>query len=151
MGTSVAVMAGGTGGHVFPALAVARLLRDQGMDVFWIGTKRGMESRLVPEHGFPMEWISIEGLRGKGVRQVLTAPWKLLVALRQAERDPAPAPPEPGSGDGRFRFRAWRTHGENSRPALGNPRAEPSSRAHEPVVVQGRCEGFRGLSGKLSG
>lgn len=84
MGTSVAVMAGGTGGHVFPALAVAVLLREQGMDVFWIGTERGMESRLVPENGFPMEWISIEGLRGKGVRQVLSAPWKLMVALRQA-------------------------------------------------------------------
>jgi UDP-N-acetylglucosamine--N-acetylmuramyl-(pentapeptide) pyrophosphoryl-undecaprenol N-acetylglucosamine transferase len=84
MGTSVAVMAGGTGGHVFPALAVAKLLREQGMDVFWIGTRRGMESRLVPENGFPMEWISIEGLRGKGVRQVLSVPWKLMVALRQA-------------------------------------------------------------------
>ena len=84
MGASVAVMAGGTGGHVFPALAVAKLLRDQGMDVFWIGTERGMESRLVPENGFPMEWISIEGLRGKGVRQALSAPWKLMVALRQA-------------------------------------------------------------------
>jgi len=84
MGTSIAVMAGGTGGHVFPALAVAGLLREQGMEVFWIGTERGMESRLVPENGFPIEWISIEGLRGKGVRQVLSAPWKLMVALRQA-------------------------------------------------------------------
>lgn len=84
MGTSLAVMAGGTGGHVFPALAVAKLLREQGMDVFWIGTKRGMEARLVPENGIPMEWISIEGLRGKGVRQLVAAPWKLLVALREA-------------------------------------------------------------------
>jgi UDP-N-acetylglucosamine--N-acetylmuramyl-(pentapeptide) pyrophosphoryl-undecaprenol N-acetylglucosamine transferase len=80
----VAVMAGGTGGHVFPALAAAELLRDQGMEVFWIGTRRGMESRLVPPRGFPMEWISIEGLRGKGIGQLLGAPWRLLVALRQA-------------------------------------------------------------------
>jgi UDP-N-acetylglucosamine--N-acetylmuramyl-(pentapeptide) pyrophosphoryl-undecaprenol N-acetylglucosamine transferase len=84
MGTSLAVMAGGTGGHVFPALAVAKLLHDQGMEVFWIGTRRGMEARLVPENGFPMEWLSIEGLRGKGVRSILAAPFKLLVALRQA-------------------------------------------------------------------
>jgi UDP-N-acetylglucosamine--N-acetylmuramyl-(pentapeptide) pyrophosphoryl-undecaprenol N-acetylglucosamine transferase len=84
MGTSIAVMAGGTGGHVFPALVVASLLRDQGMEVFWIGTRRGMEARLVPAGGFPIEWLSIEGLRGKGVRQILAAPFKLLVALRQA-------------------------------------------------------------------
>lgn len=84
MGTSVAVMAGGTGGHVFPALAVAKLLREQGMEVFWIGTRRSMESRLVPESGFPMEWLSIEGLRGKGLRQILTAPFKLFQALLQA-------------------------------------------------------------------
>jgi UDP-N-acetylglucosamine--N-acetylmuramyl-(pentapeptide) pyrophosphoryl-undecaprenol N-acetylglucosamine transferase len=77
-------MAGGTGGHVFPALAVAGLLREQGMGVFWIGTRRGMEARLVPEKGFPMEWLSVEGLRGKGWRQILAAPFRLAVALRQA-------------------------------------------------------------------
>jgi UDP-N-acetylglucosamine--N-acetylmuramyl-(pentapeptide) pyrophosphoryl-undecaprenol N-acetylglucosamine transferase len=84
MGARVAVMAGGTGGHVFPALAVAELLRGQGMEVFWIGTRRGLEARLVPARGFGMEWISIEGLRGKGIGQLISAPWRLLVALREA-------------------------------------------------------------------
>jgi UDP-N-acetylglucosamine--N-acetylmuramyl-(pentapeptide) pyrophosphoryl-undecaprenol N-acetylglucosamine transferase len=79
-------MAGGTGGHVFPALAVAERLREQGMAVFWIGTRRGMESRLVPEHGFEMEWIRIEGLRGKGLAQLLGAPFKIGGALWQASR-----------------------------------------------------------------
>jgi UDP-N-acetylglucosamine--N-acetylmuramyl-(pentapeptide) pyrophosphoryl-undecaprenol N-acetylglucosamine transferase len=77
-------MAGGTGGHVFPALAVANLLREQGMDVFWIGTRKGMEARLVPPQGIAMEWITIEGLRGKGLRTLLAAPWRLALALREA-------------------------------------------------------------------
>ncbi|MBK1716470.1 undecaprenyldiphospho-muramoylpentapeptide beta-N-acetylglucosaminyltransferase [Thiocystis violacea] len=84
MGPSLGVMAGGTGGHVFPALAVAEHLREQGARVFWIGTRQGMESRLVPEHGFEMEWIRIEGLRGKGVGPVLKAPFRLAGALWQA-------------------------------------------------------------------
>jgi UDP-N-acetylglucosamine--N-acetylmuramyl-(pentapeptide) pyrophosphoryl-undecaprenol N-acetylglucosamine transferase len=77
-------MAGGTGGHVFPALAVAEALREAGVAVFWIGTRRGMESRLVPEHGFEMEWVQIEGLRGKGLAQRLVGPFRLLGALWQA-------------------------------------------------------------------
>lgn len=82
----IGVMAGGTGGHVFPALAVAETLRAQGMQVFWIGTPRGMESRLVPQHGFDLEPVRVEGLRGKGLAQILGAPVKLLAALWQARR-----------------------------------------------------------------
>ncbi len=84
MATRVGVMAGGTGGHVFPALAVAETLRAHGADVFWIGTHRGMESRLVPAQGFDMEWVEIAGLRGKGLGAILSGPFKLLGALRQA-------------------------------------------------------------------
>ena len=84
MAACVAVMAGGTGGHVFPALAVAQVLRERGADVFWIGTRRGMEARLVPEHGFDMEWIGIEGVRGKGLKQKLATPFRLFAALREA-------------------------------------------------------------------
>ncbi len=77
-------MAGGTGGHVFPALAVAAALREQGVRIFWIGTQRGLESRLVPEHGFEMEWLRVAGLRGKGIKQTLVGPVRLIGALWQA-------------------------------------------------------------------
>nr|WP_207161915.1 undecaprenyldiphospho-muramoylpentapeptide beta-N-acetylglucosaminyltransferase [Thiocapsa imhoffii] len=79
-------MAGGTGGHVFPALAVAERLREQGMEVFWLGTSRGMESRLVPAHGFDLECIRISGLRGQGIAPVLGAPFKVGAAMIAASR-----------------------------------------------------------------
>jgi UDP-N-acetylglucosamine--N-acetylmuramyl-(pentapeptide) pyrophosphoryl-undecaprenol N-acetylglucosamine transferase len=80
----VLIMAGGTGGHVFPALALARLLRSHSREVIWLGTRRGLEARLVPADGFPIEWLSASGLRGKGVASLLKAPFMLLRSLVEA-------------------------------------------------------------------
>ena len=77
----VLIMAGGTGGHVFPALALARALQERSYEVVWLGTQRGIESRLVPAAGIPVEWVSIGGLRGKGAATLLAAPFRLLRAL----------------------------------------------------------------------
>lgn len=78
------IMAGGTGGHVFPALATARVLRRRGYDIVWLGTQRGIEARLVPAEGIPVEWLSVGGLRGKGALTLLAAPFRLALALLQA-------------------------------------------------------------------
>jgi len=58
------IMAGGTGGHVYPALALARELRARAWQVVWLGTRRGIEARVVPAEQIPIEWLSISGLRG---------------------------------------------------------------------------------------
>jgi|HubBroStandDraft_1064217.scaffolds.fasta_scaffold20037_2 UDP-N-acetylglucosamine--N-acetylmuramyl-(pentapeptide) pyrophosphoryl-undecaprenol N-acetylglucosamine transferase len=78
------IMAGGTGGHVFPALALARELRARSWQVVWLGTHRGLEARLVPQEQIPLEWLSISGLRGKGILVWLSAPLKLTRAVAQA-------------------------------------------------------------------
>lgn len=78
------VMAGGTGGHIMPGLAVADLLRAQGVDVHWLGTAAGLESRLVPEAGIALHTIAMRGLRGKSLLARLLWPWQLLRALCQA-------------------------------------------------------------------
>ncbi|MGC3982639.1 MAG: undecaprenyldiphospho-muramoylpentapeptide beta-N-acetylglucosaminyltransferase [Steroidobacteraceae bacterium] len=78
------IMAGGTGGHVFPALAVARVLRERGLTPVWLGSERGMESKLVPQHQIEMEFITVAGVRGKGLKTALLAPLHLLRAVIQA-------------------------------------------------------------------
>jgi UDP-N-acetylglucosamine--N-acetylmuramyl-(pentapeptide) pyrophosphoryl-undecaprenol N-acetylglucosamine transferase len=80
----ILIMAAGTGGHVFPALALARLLREQSLEVIWLGTERGLESRVIPAEGIPIERLSIGGLRGKGALAWLAAPFRLGRALLQA-------------------------------------------------------------------
>lgn len=82
----VLIMAGGTGGHVFPGLAVAKQLREEGVEVHWLGTQKGLESRIIPESSFPLHIVSIGGLRGKGLKDILLAPFRLIYALSQSLR-----------------------------------------------------------------
>ncbi len=80
----ILIMAGGTGGHVFPALAVANVMRRRGINIFWMGTAKGIEAQVVPEAGYSLTMIKVHGLRGNGMLGWLLAPFKLLVAVIEA-------------------------------------------------------------------
>ncbi len=80
----IMIMAGGTGGHVFPGLAVAQEIRSRACAVVWMGTRQGLEARLVPDAGIDVEWISVSGLRGRGALAWLAAPFRLSLAIIQA-------------------------------------------------------------------
>lgn len=84
MGTRIMILAGGTGGHVYPALAVAQEALSKGHEVVWMGTQTGLEARVAPAAGIPIEWLTVSGVRGKGWQRQCLAPFMLASALREA-------------------------------------------------------------------
>lgn len=84
MSRTILIMAGGTGGHIYPGLAVADALRAHGWNIIWLGAPNSMEAELVPKHGYPVAWVNFSGLRGKGIVRMLLLPLMLLRAFAQS-------------------------------------------------------------------
>ena len=127
----VMIMAGGTGGHVYPALAVAKALEANAQPVFWLGTHRGLEARVVPANDIDIEWVSVKGLRRKGVVALIVAPLQLAWALLQSlnairRRRPAAVLGMGGFVSGPGGLAAWLTrrplviHEQNATAGLTN-------------------------------
>lgn len=150
---TIMIMAGGTGGHVFPALAVANVLKQRGVDIAWMGTAKGIEARLVPEAGYPLNLIGVQGLRGNGLLGWLMAPFKIAKAVFEALKIIKQDKPDMVLGLGGFAsgpggLAAWLArkplviHEQNAIPGLTNTLlAKLASR-----VLQGFPTGFK--SGK---
>jgi UDP-N-acetylglucosamine--N-acetylmuramyl-(pentapeptide) pyrophosphoryl-undecaprenol N-acetylglucosamine transferase len=148
------VMAGGTGGHVFPALAVADELKQRGYDIHWLGTAAGIEADLVPKSGYPLHCINVTGLRGKGKLALLAAPWKIVKAIYQAVQFMRIVRPSAVLGLGGFATGPGGVaakllgvplliHEQNAFPGMTNRLLKPLSN----VVMQAFPNTFRGTKG----
>ncbi|MFT6897014.1 MAG: UDP-N-acetylglucosamine--N-acetylmuramyl-(pentapeptide) pyrophosphoryl-undecaprenol N-acetylglucosamine transferase [Paraglaciecola sp.] len=102
MNKTLLVMAGGTGGHVFPALAVADALTELGWHIHWLGTEERMEAKIVPKAGYAISFIDIAGVRGNGIARLLSAPFKIAKAILQARKILAQVKPDLVLGMGGF-------------------------------------------------
>ncbi len=131
MTATVMITTGGTGGHVFPGLAVASELKGRGARVFWLGTNDGMEARLVPKNGVDFEGVDFRGVRGKGLKRLLLGPYAILSACWQARRVLARRQPNVVVGFGGFvsfpgalmavaQNRPLVIHNLDARPGLAN-------------------------------
>lgn len=127
----VMILAGGTGGHIFPALAVAKVLRARGVPVTWLGADGAMETRLVPQHGIALDTIAISGVRGKGKLALLGAPLRIFKAIRGAgsilrQRSPRAVvsfggfAAGPGGMAARLQGRPLLVHEQNRAPGFTN-------------------------------
>ena len=131
MANTLLVMAGGTGGHVFPGLAVAQALKEQNWHIHWLGTAQRMEAELVPKAGFEISFIDIAGVRGNGLVRLLAAPFKIIKAVIQARRVIKQVKPDVVIGMGGFAsgpggLAAWLMgkplvlHEQNAAPGMTN-------------------------------
>ncbi len=150
----VLIMAGGTGGHIFPALSIARHLQSMGVLVEWLGTRKGMESRIVPETDIPIHYISVSGLRGKSRLTILLSPFVIIVAICQALAKLWTCKPCCVLGMGGFvtgpgGVAAWLLgkplliHEQNAIAGLSNQILSPLAT----VVMEGFCRGLQTQTG----
>ena len=154
----VLILAGGTGGHIFPGLSVATALQSRGVPVSWLGADGGMEARLVPQHGIAIDTIPVKGLRGKGVATLLAAPLRVFAAVRAAMRVMRQRKPSavvsfggyaagPGGIAARLLGIPLVVHEQNRAPGLTNRVLARVARR----VLTGFPDTFRGIDEELVG